>query len=124
MNRPSLLLPLALGLSVIAGAPAFAQDGLTTPQQQSSYAVGLTIGSSMRRDGVTLDEPAFLRGVRDALANAKPALTEEQLNAALRQLQVDLQTRQAEKMAALAKVNAEAGAAFLKANGARPGVVT
>lgn len=131
MSRPSLLLPLALGL--IAGTPAFAQPSapaaaaagsLSTPKAQSSYAVGHNVGSSLRDDGVALDEAAFMRGVRDALSNTKPALSEEQLNAALNQLQMDLAIQRAERIAALAKTNAEAGEAFLKANAAKPGVVT
>jgi FKBP-type peptidyl-prolyl cis-trans isomerase FklB len=130
MSLRAFLLPLALGL--IACAPAFAQqpgaapaaDALSTPKAQASYAVGHNIGSSMREEGVTIDESAFMRGVRDALANAKPALSEEQLDAALRQLQIDLATQRAERTAALAKTNAEAGEAFLKANAAKPGVVT
>jgi FKBP-type peptidyl-prolyl cis-trans isomerase len=101
-----------------------AGPALSTPQAQASYALGLNIGSSLRADGVTIDDSAFLRGVRDALSNAKPALSEEQINAALRQLQTDLTTRRTERTAALAKTNAEAGEAFLKANAAKPGVVT
>jgi FKBP-type peptidyl-prolyl cis-trans isomerase len=127
MSRPSFVLPLVVGL--MACSPAFAQpsgaaDGLSTPRAQSSYAVGHNIGSGLREDGVPIDEAAFLRGVRDGLANAKPALSEEQINAALRQLQIDLAAQRAERNAALAKTNAEAGAAFLKANAAKPGVVT
>jgi FKBP-type peptidyl-prolyl cis-trans isomerase len=128
MHRSSVLLPLALGLGLIAGAPAAAQEAapgaLSTPQARASYALGLNIGSSMRADGVTVDEGAFLRGVRDALANAKPALSEDELNAAIRQLQVEMATRRAERAAAQAKANAEAGEAFLKANAAKPGVVS
>lgn len=133
MSRPSFLLPLAVGL--IACAPAFAQqpasapapsapDALSTPKAQSSYAVGYNLGSTMREDGLILDEPAFMRGVRDALTNSKAALSEEQINVALRQLQTDLATRRAERSAALARTNAEAGEAFLKANAAKPGVIT
>ena len=130
MSRRFFLLPLAVGL--IACAPAYAQqpgavpapDGLSTPKAQGSYAVGHNIGSSMRQDGLTIDEPAFMRGLRDALSNTKSALTEEQLNAALGQLQLEMATQRAERTAALAKANAEAGEAFLKANAAKAGVVT
>jgi FKBP-type peptidyl-prolyl cis-trans isomerase len=130
MSRLSFLLPLAL--SLIAFTPAFAQpsgpapaaDALSTLKAQESYAVGHNIGSSLREDGIAIDDSAFMRGLTDALANAKPALTEEQLNMALRQLQTDIATQRAERTAALAKANAEAGDAFLKANAAKPGVVS
>jgi FKBP-type peptidyl-prolyl cis-trans isomerase len=130
MSRPSFLLPLAVGL--IACAPALAQppgaappaDVLSTPKAQESYAVGHNLGASLREDGVAIDEPAFMRGVRDGLSNAKPALSEEQIEQALRQLQTQVATQRAERTAALAKANAEAGEAFLKANAAKPGVVS
>lgn len=124
MNRLSLAAPLAL--TVLASAPAFAQQAapLTTPQARASYAIGQNVGSSLREDGVTLDEAAFLRGVRDALSRARPALTEAEADDALRTLQIELATRRAERMAALAIENREAGEAFLKANAAKPGVVT
>jgi FKBP-type peptidyl-prolyl cis-trans isomerase len=130
MNRPSFVLSLAVGL--IASAPALAQppgapppaEALSTPKAQESYAVGHNLGASLREDGVAIDEPAFMRGVRDGLSNARSALTEEQIDQALGQLQTEVAARRAERTAALAKANAEAGAAFLKANGAKPGVVT
>ena len=126
---------LPLALVSLASSPALAQqanaapsaigaDTLASPQAQTSYAIGLTVGTSMRSDGVTLDPNAFLKGVTDALAKAKPALSIDQINAALNQLQTDITTRRNEKMAAAAASNKTEGDAFLKANGAKPGVIT
>jgi FKBP-type peptidyl-prolyl cis-trans isomerase FklB len=121
---------LPLALASLASAPAFAQqaaaapDGLTTPAAQASYAIGLNIGSNLRTDGVTIEADPFLRGVKDALAAAKPALTADQMNEALNTLQADVDARRNEKTAAAASANQAEGAAFLKANGAKPGVVT
>lgn len=121
MRPPFFALPVALAL--LACPPAFAQQ-LSTPQEKASYAIGLNIGSSMRGDGITIDEQAFLRGVKDALAKTKPALTDEEASAALQQMQSEIVARRMERTAALAKTNAEEGEAFLKTNGAKPGVVT
>jgi FKBP-type peptidyl-prolyl cis-trans isomerase FklB len=127
---------LPLALASLAAAPTLAQqakpsapaaaapDTLASPQAQASYAIGLNIGSGLRTDGVTIDPDAFLRGIKDALANAKPALSPEQMNAAVSQLQAEIDTRRNEKMANAALANAAEGEAFLKANGAKPGVVT
>jgi FKBP-type peptidyl-prolyl cis-trans isomerase FklB len=117
---------LPLALATLSAAPALAQqtDGLTTPQAQASYAIGINIGSNLRSDGVPLEPDAFLKGVKDALANAKPQLTAEQMTAALTQLQNEVSARREEKMTQAALTNAAEGAAFLKANGAKPGVVT
>jgi FKBP-type peptidyl-prolyl cis-trans isomerase FklB len=105
-------------------APAATPDGLATPQSQASYAIGLNMGSSLRADGVPLDPDAFMRGIKDALANAKPALTADQMEAAIGQLQSDINTRRSEKMSKEAETNKVQGAAFLKTNGAKPGVIT
>jgi FKBP-type peptidyl-prolyl cis-trans isomerase FklB len=126
---------LPLALASLAAAPALAQqakpapaaaapDALATPQAQASYAIGLNMGSNLRADGVTIDPDAFIKGVKDALANTKPALSVEQMNAALGKLQADIDTRRNEKMTQAAEANTAQGAAFLKANGAKPGVVT
>ena len=73
MRFPHVALPLAL--ASLASAPAFAQqaapDSLASPQAQTSYAIGLTVGTSLRGDGVALDSDAFIRGVKDALAKVE-----------------------------------------------------
>ncbi len=129
------LLPLALPLALLsmATSPALAQpanpapaaaapDGFATPQARTSYALGLNVGSSLRTDGITIEPDAFLKGVKDAMAKAKPALSDEQISAVLGQLKADMNTRRNEKLAAAAATNKAQGAAFLQANGAKPGV--
>jgi FKBP-type peptidyl-prolyl cis-trans isomerase FklB len=117
-----------LALVSLAAAPALAQqsapDGLSSPEAQSSYVLGLNIGGNLRTDGINIQADAFLRGVKDALANAKPALSEEQINAVLTRLQSDVDASRNEKMLEAAAANKTQGEAFLKANGAKPGVVT
>ena len=124
MKILSFALPLTL--TVMIATPTLAQQAgaLATPEAQTSYALGLNIGSGMRADGVVIDPDAFLKGVRDALANAKPALTEDQINALLSQLQADITARHNAKLAAAAEANKAQGEAFLKANAAKPGVKT
>jgi len=131
----SLSFALTLALVSIATSPSFAQptsaspanagaSALATPEAQSSYALGLNIGAGMRKDGVVLDPDAFLKGVKDAIANAKPALSDEQMAAILGQLQDSIAARRSEKAAAAAAGNKAQGEAFLSANGAKPGVRT
>lgn len=130
MSRPTfarllasaLLTPIVITMTT---TPAAAQDAaLSTPQAQASYAIGQNIGSSMLEDGIVLDEAAFARGLKDAMTGAKSALTEEQAEAAIRQMQIEMATRRSERIAAVAKTNAEEGEAFLKTNAAKPGIVT
>lgn len=121
----------ALSLALLAMGPSLAMaqkpnaavsNPLSSPQGQTSYALGMNIGSSLRADGIAIDGNAFLKGVQDALANAKPALSEQEMSGLLSQLQSDIRSRRIEKQAQAAAANRSLGEAFLKANGVKPGV--
>ncbi len=128
MNYVRFALPLALAMGpslAMAQQPnAAVSNLLSSPQGQASYALGMNIGSSLRADGIAIDGNAFLKGVQDAIANAKPALSEQEMSAVLSQLQSDIRARRIEKQAQAAAANKSQGEAFLNANGAKPGVKT
>jgi FKBP-type peptidyl-prolyl cis-trans isomerase FklB len=134
MKRSLLLLAglLASGLAFPVAAqdgkapPGAAADGgsLQDPAAQAAYAIGVNIGTSMRGQGVEVDPRILARGLQDGLAGAKPALTRAQMEAAINQLQASAEARQHEKAAQAAQTNKAEGAAFLKANAGKPGVVT
>jgi FKBP-type peptidyl-prolyl cis-trans isomerase FklB len=102
-------------------APPFA---LTTPKDKASYAIGMNIGKSLRKDSVEVNTAAVLRGMKDALAGGKTLLTEDEAKAAMVALQTDVRKRQDEKMVASGDVNKAKGDAFLAANKTKDGVVT
>jgi FKBP-type peptidyl-prolyl cis-trans isomerase FklB len=91
---------------------------------QASYAIGLNIGMQMRRDGVSIDPREIMHGMQDGVSGAKPAFTEDQMRAAMTQLQAGVQAKRQEAAAEAAKTNKTEGDAFLKANATKPGVVT
>ena len=131
--RPSALALaffLASALTLPAAAqdakapPAAMPDALKDPQAQVSYAIGLNVGAGLRRDAITVDPALVAQGIKDATSGAKPLITEDQMRAVLVKLQADVQTRREEKAAHAAETNKAEGAAFLKANGAKPGVAT
>ncbi|HYL93276.1 MAG TPA: FKBP-type peptidyl-prolyl cis-trans isomerase [Alphaproteobacteria bacterium] len=100
-----------------------APPALADQKQKASYALGISVGSNFRRQGLTpeeLDADSYLRGVKDALQGNKAQLTPEEMQAAVNQLQVEVQTR----MKLLAEANKKAGDAFLAENKTKPGVVT
>ena len=112
-------------------AQAPAPDGLKDPTAQVSYAIGFNFGSQMKKDGVSLDPNLMVRGLQDALSGAKPALTEEQMGEVMGALQKTVMEHRhaaaAARQQALAQTgekNKTEGAAYLKANAAKPGVVT
>lgn len=103
-----------------AGAPL----ALTTPKQKSSYAIGLSIGKTMKRDGVDVDSASLARGLRDALSGAKPLLTDQDAQAALVALQQEVRKKQEAQRAVAMESNKKEGEAYLAANKAKDGVVT
>jgi len=97
---------------------------LKTQKDKVSYAIGLNIGKSLRKDSVEVDPAIFARGVKDALTGAKALLTDDELKAVLTTLQGDLQKRQEETMRQAGEINKKAGDAFLADNKTKPGIVT
>jgi len=95
-----------------------------TQKEKASYAVGLNIGSGLHRDGVDVDPNMLLRGIKDAMAGAKPLLTDDEVKAALTALQNDVRQKHEAMMQQAGEANKKQGDAFLAANKAKPGVVT
>ena len=97
---------------------------LKTDKDKQSYAMGMNVGTGLRRSGITLDPALVARGLKDAQAGAKTALTEDEARAAL----TNLRTQVNQKMEAQAKeqgaANRKEGEEFLAANKSKPGVTT
>jgi len=98
-------------------------------QAKMSYALGMTIGKNVGGEGVELDVPQLLEGLRAALTDKKYAMTDEEHRAAMGLFQkaiVAMQEEKQKEMAAQAKVEAEknkvAGAKYLAANKEKKGV--
>ena len=114
---------LFVAVSIATAGPATA-DSLKDPKAQSSYTIGFNIGSQMKGDAIAVDPDVLARGVRDALASATPAISLDQMRAAMTSLQASVIAHRQQVAAQLADNNKTQGAAFLKANAAKPGVVT
>ena len=96
---------------------------LKTDKDKISYSIGVNIGTSLHKDKVDVDPAIFLRGLRDALAAGKLAMTDEQMHAALGALQAELRKKQETEMAAVGEANKKAEDAFLTENKGKEGVV-
>jgi FKBP-type peptidyl-prolyl cis-trans isomerase FklB len=100
---------------------------LTTDKAKASYALGQSMARSLQRGGLTTDDvdTAIIgRGIRDALSNAKPALTDDQQKAALTTLSTSAKTKMEAKNKVAGDANIKAGDAFLAANKTKDGVST
>ena len=113
------------------GQAAPAPPAFKTEKDKADYAVGLNIGENLRRSGMKVDVSMLMRGLNDALSGAKPALSEEELQAAFELVQKDIAAResetaklQAEKGKQMGDKNKTEGAAFHAENKKKEGVVT
>jgi len=99
---------------------------LKTQKEKASYALGMKIGSDLRRQGVnTAVDPALtVRGLKDALAGSKALMTEDEVKAALTQLQTELRGKLEAKAHEAGAASRKEGEAFLAANKGKEGVVT
>ena len=95
-----------------------------TQKEKASYAIGLNIGNGLHRDAVDVDPNMLLRGIKDAMAGAKPLLTDDEAKAALTALQNDVRQKHEAMMQQAGEANKKQGDAFLAANKTKPGVVT
>lgn len=106
------------------GAKSAAPLTLKTDKEKFSYALGMRMGASLKKQEVPVDPAILARGLRDTLAGGKTALTEQEAQTAIMQVQADIRKKQEAKMQAEGAENKKAGEAFLAANKSKDGVVT
>ena len=102
-------------------APAAEEEPrLESVLQRLSYAVGLQIGQSLRRQGLDeIDAAALTAALEDVYANRQPRITLEQMQEAQAAYQAESTARQSQQ----AEANLAAGRAFLASNAENEGVV-
>ena len=96
---------------------------LKTDKDKVSYAIGVNIGKSMRKDTVDIDPAIFNRGMKDALSGGKLLLTDEEMKVALTKLQTDLRAKQEQAAQKAGEINKKAGDDFLAQNKTKEGVL-
>ena len=99
---------------------------LKTQKEKTSYALGMKIGSDLRRQGIgeSLDAAITARALKDALAGSKALLTEDEERALLTQLQNEVRDKQQAKAHEAGVAARKEGETFLAANKSKEGVVT
>jgi FKBP-type peptidyl-prolyl cis-trans isomerase FklB len=108
----------------IATLPSPAAPEFKDLKSKVSYGFGLDMGKKFKLQGVDIDPQIMARGLKDGLGSGKALMTDDEIQAAIKTFSQELMSKQAEmaqKKAASAKQDSEA---FLKANGAKAGVVT
>jgi FKBP-type peptidyl-prolyl cis-trans isomerase FklB len=107
-----------------AKAATGSATALTTQKDKVSYSIGADIGKRLRTDKLDVNPTILARGLREAFAGSKLALTDQEMHAAMMQLQNDMRQKQMAEMQAVSGKNKKEGDAFLAANKSKEGVVT
>ena len=84
----------------------------------------MNLGTSLRKQSVPVDPNILARGLKDSLAGGKTALTEDQAQATLMEVQTEMRKKQQEQMRVAGEASKKEGAAFLAANKSKDGVIT
>lgn len=107
------------GVSLAGEKPELKEE-----KNRVSYSVGYQIGGDFKQQRMDIDPDAFLKGIEDALAEAEPPLSPEEMRAALLEMKSKILAKQRQqKQAAVEKYRGE-GREFLAANAKKEGVIT
>ncbi len=113
------------GILLIANTALAAETSkLTTPLDKASYAIGMDIATSLKRNNVEANADVLGKAIKDVLTDQKTQLTEQEAKTILNDLQKDMQAKAQEKRKALGEKNKTEGAAFLAENSKKEGVKT
>lgn len=116
------------GQTSTAKKPAPAPLTLTTPKDKLSYAIGLSIGKTLKQrdlaDTDAVDPTIIGRAIRDVLTDKKQLLTDQEAQTALTTFQTEARKKQELLQQQLAEKNQKEGDAFLAENKTKEGVVT
>ena len=122
----------AIGLAVLAFAACDKIDTkgnreLKTQKDKVSYGIGLDIGRSFKQQNLAtgdVDLDKLRIGIQDAMGEAKPILSDSQLQETMTAFQKDMMARQDSTNKKKGEDNEKAAKAFFEKNGKEAGVIT
>jgi len=94
-----------------------------TQKEKLSYAIGMEMGKGVKAQGIDVDSTVLFQGLKDALTDAKPQMSEAELKQVITALQQEMRQKQMQAEEAAAMENKTKGDAFLAANAKKDGVV-
>ena len=105
-----------------AQAPA-QESTFKTEKEKVSYAIGMEMGKGVKAQGIDIDPAILTQGLKDALSDAKPQMSELELRQVITSLQQEIRQKQMQAQEAAAVENKTKGEAYLAENAKKPGVV-
>lgn len=124
MSRKFFISATASAIFTLSAAQFSVAAELDTLSDRVSYILGYNIGQNFKNDQIDIDADIFRQAMLDAQKGKMPELTQEEMQMAMKSFQDQQQAKRNEAMKVVADANQKEGDAFLKANGAKEGVVT
>ena len=110
---------------LFAGGICAAQEApFKTEKEKVSYVIGLLVARDMLNKGVDLNSDIFVRGFRDGLAGAKPAISDQEAQATMDAFNKEMAAKRQAAMSKAAAENKKQEEAFMAENGKKAGVKT
>jgi len=111
---------------ILAAIPAMAGEKkeLKTQKDKISYAIGLDVANSLKKNELDVDPDVLTTAIKDVLSNSKPQMTDQEAKETLTALQKDRQAKQQERNKVLGEKNKKEGDAFLAKNKKLEGIKT
>jgi FKBP-type peptidyl-prolyl cis-trans isomerase FklB len=97
---------------------------LALQKDKFSYALGMNIGTNLRKQSITVNVDLIARGLKDSIAGGKTLLSEDEARAVMLAVQAEYRQQQMERVKQQGEANKKEGVTFLAANKAKDGVVT
>jgi len=95
-----------------------------TEKEKVSYIIGTSLGRDLKRQGIEVDGDIFVKGFKDALAGAQPAITDQDAQETMRVFRQELIAKKQEETKKSAEENKKQEEAFLAENAKKEGVQT
>ncbi len=116
--------PVAKAGTAATTTKPVSKASLTTPREKASYALGYNLGRNLKGQEVDVDPNIVVQAIKDAYAGMPSLMTDDEIRAALTELQQSTRAKMEAKSKEMSDENEKAGAAFLAANKTKEGVVT
>ena len=100
------------------------KPALKDAKDKESYSLGYQFGQTLKAQGLDLDMDVYTSGIQDALTGANPRLSQDEIRAAVMDLQKRLAAARQKEIKEMADKNLAEGQAFLAENKKKDGVVT
>jgi FKBP-type peptidyl-prolyl cis-trans isomerase FklB len=97
---------------------------LNKKKDKVSYSLGYQIGGDFKKENRDIDPDAFLKGVKDALAEMKPEISPEEMRSTLMQMKKKIVARQQFEKLEMQEQRLGEGKKFLAKNAMKDGIIT